>query len=80
LTVTGGDNGFVTMFWNLVPALTALVSLAMSFWIAELHFAVDPMFFLGRALSAASLMFFSLKCWRQPPRAPAVDDVPPAAR
>ncbi len=69
LTVTGGDNGFVTMFWNLVPALTALVSLAMSFWIADLHFAVDPMYFLGLGLIAASLMVFSLKSWRMPPRA-----------
>ncbi len=68
LTVTGGDNGFVTMFWNLVPALTALISLAMSLWIADLHFAVDPMFFLGLALIAASLMVFSLKSWRQPAR------------
>ncbi|HZZ61314.1 MAG TPA: hypothetical protein VFE63_09090 [Roseiarcus sp.] len=68
LTVTGGDNGFVTMFWNLVPALTALISLAMSFWIADLHFAVDPMFFLGLALIAASLTLFSLKSWRHPPR------------
>ncbi len=68
LTVTGGDNGFVTMFWNLVPALTALISLAMSRWIADLHFAVDPMFFLGLALIAASLTVFSLKSWRQPTR------------
>ncbi len=68
LTVTGGDNGFVTMFWNLVPALTALISLAMSWWIADLHFAVDPMFFLGLALIAASLMVFSLKSWGQPAR------------
>jgi steroid 5-alpha reductase family enzyme len=30
LTVTGGDNGFVAMFWNLVPALTAVVSLILS--------------------------------------------------
>ena len=30
LTVTGGDNGFVTMFLNLVPALTALISLILS--------------------------------------------------
>ena len=72
LTVTGGDNGFVTMFWNLVPALTALISFAMSWWIADLHFAADPMFFLGLALIAASLTIFSLKSWRQPPRpAPA---------
>lgn len=68
LTATGGDNGFVTMFWNLVPALTALISLAMSRWIADLHFAVDPVFLLGLALIAASLTVFSLKSWRQPPR------------
>ena len=72
LTVTGGDNGFVTMFWNLVPALTALISFAMSWWIVDLHFAADPTFFLGLALIAASLTIFSLKSWRQPPRpAPA---------
>ncbi len=28
LTVTRGDNGFVSMFFNLVPALTAFVSIA----------------------------------------------------
>ena len=71
LTVTGGDNGFVTMFWNLVPALTALISFAMSWWIADLRFAADPLFFLGLALIAISLMVFSLKSWRQPPRAQA---------
>src|SRR5271166_887911 len=68
LTATGGDNGFVTMFFNLVPALTALISLALSWWIADLHFAADPVFFLGSALIAVSLLLFSLKSWRQPPR------------
>ena len=68
LTVTGGDNGFVTMFFNLVPALTALVSLVMSYWIAALHFAVDPIFFVGLGLIAASLTVFSLQSWRQPHR------------
>jgi hypothetical protein len=66
LTVTGGDNGFVTMFLNLVPALTALISLILSWWIADLHFVVDPMFFFGLALVAAALVLFSLKSWRQP--------------
>jgi hypothetical protein len=80
LTVTGGDNGFVTMFWNLVPALTALISLGMSRWIVDLHFAVDPMYFIGLALIAASLMVFSLRSWRQPPRAPIANDLPPVAR
>jgi hypothetical protein len=68
LTVTGGDNGFVAMFWNLVPALTALVSLALSLWIPDLHFTIDPTFFLGSALIVASLFLFSLRSWRQPAR------------
>ena len=68
LTVTGGDNGFVTMFLNLVPALTALVSLILSRWIADLHFAINPMFFLGSVVIGASLVLFSLKSWRQPAR------------
>ena len=70
LTVTGGDNGFVTMFLNLVPALTALISLMLSRWIADLHFVIDTTFFLGSALIAASLILFSLKSWRQPARGP----------
>jgi hypothetical protein len=69
LTATGGDNGFVTMFLNLVPGLTALISLVMSWWIADLHFAADPLFFVGLALVAASLLLFSLKSWQMPPRA-----------
>jgi drug/metabolite transporter (DMT)-like permease len=67
LTVTGGDNGFVTMFWNLVPALTALVSLILSRWIADEHFIIDPTFFLGSLLIGASLLLFSLKSWRHEP-------------
>jgi drug/metabolite transporter (DMT)-like permease len=68
LTITGGDNGFVTMFLNLVPALTALISLALSHWIADEHFAINPPFFLGSAMIAGSLVLFSLKSWRQPAR------------
>jgi len=68
LTKTGADNGFVSMFFNLVPALAALISLALSRWIADLHFAFDPLFFVGLALIGASLLMFSLMSWRQPPR------------
>ena len=68
LTATGGDNGFVTMFLNLVPALTALISLVLSRWIADLHFVIDATFFLGSAVIAASLVLFSLKSWTQPAR------------
>src|SRR5580704_2562579 len=66
LTVTGGDNGFVTMFLNLVPALTAFISLGLSHWVPDLHFVIDLAFFLGSGLIAASLVLFSLKSWRQP--------------
>jgi len=70
LTTTGADNGFVSMFFNLIPALTALNSLFLSRWIADLHFLFDPAFFLGLALIAASLLLFSWESWRQPPREP----------
>jgi drug/metabolite transporter (DMT)-like permease len=78
LSVTGNDNGFVTMFFLLIPALTALISLALSRWIADLRFAVSPMFYLGLATVSASLLFFSFKSWAESagsdPRAPALLD------
>jgi hypothetical protein len=64
LTVTGNDNGYVTMFFLLVPALTSLVSLPLSLWIVDLHFVADPLFYFGLLLIAASLLLFSLKSWR----------------
>jgi drug/metabolite transporter (DMT)-like permease len=68
LSVTGADNGFVTMFFLLIPALTALISLPLSWWIPDLHFAVSLMFYIGLAVVSASLLFFSLKSWGQSPR------------
>jgi hypothetical protein len=69
LTVTGNDNGFVTMFFLLVPALTGVISLPMSWWIPDLKFTIDPAYFLGLGLIAASLLVFSWKTWREaPPR------------
>ena len=67
LSVTGNDNGFVTMFFLLIPALTALISLALSRWIPELHFAVSLMFYVGLMTVSASLLFFSLKSWGRSP-------------
>jgi drug/metabolite transporter (DMT)-like permease len=61
LSTTGNNNGFVTMFFLLVPALTGLISLPLSWWIPDLHFTVDPMFFLGLVVIAASLLLFSLR-------------------
>lgn len=68
LSVTGNDNGFVTMFFLLIPALTALISLFLSWWISDLHFAVGWMFYVGLFVVSASLLFFSLKSWGQPDR------------
>jgi drug/metabolite transporter (DMT)-like permease len=68
LNVTGGDNGFVTMFFLLIPALTALISIPLSWWISDLHFAVSWMFYVGLFVVSASLLFFSLKSWGQPDR------------
>ncbi len=68
LTVTAGDNGFVSMFLNLVPALTALISLALSWGIPALHFGFDIRFFAGLALIVAALALFSLRSWRAPAR------------
>jgi hypothetical protein len=65
LSVTGNDNGFVTMFFLLIPALTALISLALSWWISDLHFAVSWMFYVGLVVVSTSLLFFSLKSWGQ---------------
>jgi hypothetical protein len=61
LTATGNDNGFVTMFFLFVPALSSLISLALSSWISALHFRAGWMFFLGLALIAAPLFIFSMK-------------------
>jgi hypothetical protein len=66
LTFTANDNGFVTMFFLLIPALTALISLPLSWWISDLHFAVSLMFFVGLTVVSASLLLFSLKSWGQP--------------
>jgi hypothetical protein len=63
LSVTGADNGFVTMFFLTIPILTALISLPLSWWIPDLHFAVSLMFYIGLVVVTASLLFFSLKSW-----------------
>ena len=68
LNVTGADNGFVTMFFLLIPALTALISLALSWWIADLHFAMSWMFYVGLFVVSTSLLFFLLKSWGEPAR------------
>jgi hypothetical protein len=69
LTATGGDNGYVTMFFLAVPALTGLVSLPLAWAIPELGFRVNAIYLTGLALIAASLLFFTFKSWREEQRA-----------
>ena len=64
LTTTANDNGFVTMFFLLTPALSSLISVPLSWWIADLRFFAGPMFFVGLALIAISLFLFLMKSWR----------------
>lgn len=64
LAVAKNDNAFVTMFFLLVPGLTTLISIPLSWWIPDLKFSAGPLFFAGMALVAAPLLFFSVRAWR----------------
>jgi hypothetical protein len=50
LNVTDDDNGFVTMFQNLEPAIAALISFCLAPWIEGLRFEADWGFFIGLGL------------------------------
>jgi drug/metabolite transporter (DMT)-like permease len=64
LTATKNDNGYVTMFFLLIPALSALISFMLSHWIPGLQFVPRPMFFVGMALVTIPLLALSLASWR----------------
>jgi phosphoglycerol transferase MdoB-like AlkP superfamily enzyme len=64
LTATDNDNGFVTMFFLLIPALSALITVPLSWSIPELRFVAGPMFYGGLALVTIPLLLFLLKAWR----------------
>jgi drug/metabolite transporter (DMT)-like permease len=66
LSVTDNDNGFVTMFFLLTPALSALLTVPLSWWIIDLRFVIGPMFFVGLLLITAPLLLFLLKTWKGP--------------
>jgi drug/metabolite transporter (DMT)-like permease len=65
LTATENDNGYVTMFFLLIPALSALISFVLSGWIPGLRFLPSAMFFAGMALVTISLFLLSLISWRR---------------
>ena len=60
LTTTDNDNGFVTMFFLLIPALSALITVPLSWWIPELRFVISPMFHIGLGLSVRQSLDRSL--------------------
>jgi hypothetical protein len=65
LTITDDDNGFVTMFQNLEPAIAALIAFCLSPWIEGLRFEPGWPFFAGLGLTAVSLFVFSWRSLRQ---------------
>jgi drug/metabolite transporter (DMT)-like permease len=64
LTATKDDNGYVTMFFLLIPALSSLISFILSWWIPGLRFVPSAMFFFGMALVTVSLCLLSVTSWR----------------
>jgi drug/metabolite transporter (DMT)-like permease len=68
LTATKDDNGYVTMFFLLIPALSSLISFILSWWIPGLQFVPSAMFFVGLALVTIALLILWLASrWRSEP-------------
>jgi drug/metabolite transporter (DMT)-like permease len=65
LTATKDDNGYVTMFFLLIPAVSSLISFMLSWWIPGLQFVPSVMFFVGLALVTASLLMLCLASRRK---------------
>jgi drug/metabolite transporter (DMT)-like permease len=68
LTATEDDNGYVTMFFLLIPGLSSLISFLLSRWIPGLQFVPSIMFFVGLALVTISLLMLWLASWRKTQR------------
>ncbi len=65
LTATKDDNGYVTMFFLLIPAVSSLISFTLSWWIPGLQFVPSAMFFVGLALVTASLLMLCVASGRK---------------
>ena len=75
LTATKDDNGYVTMFFLLIPAFSALISWMLSRWIPGLQFAPRPMFFIGMGLVTIPLLLLSQISWQTRPGRQALSDM-----
>ena len=80
LGATDNDNGFVTMFQNLEPAIAALIAFCLSPWIEGLRFEAGWLFFAGLGLTAASLFVFSWRSLRQADKQREGAHAPPGRR
>jgi len=60
LTATKSDNGYVTMFFLLIPAFSTLISLPLSRWIPTLTFVPGPGFVIGMVLVTGPLILLTL--------------------
>jgi drug/metabolite transporter (DMT)-like permease len=65
LTATEDDNGYVTMFFLLIPALSSLISFLLSWRIPGLQFVPSTMFLVGLALVTSSLLMLWLASRRK---------------
>ncbi len=59
LSETKNDNGTVTMFFLLIPAISTLISVPLSRWIPTLSFIPGPAFVVGMALVSVPLIVLS---------------------
>ena len=64
LTRTDNDNGFVTMFFLLIPVISSLISIPLSLWISDLRVAVGPLFVTGMLFVTTPLLLFSIRSLR----------------
>ncbi len=66
LTATRNDNGYVTMFFLLIPGISAFVSLPLSKWIPSLTFFAGPVFAIGLGCVSAPLAVLAFFTRRGP--------------
>jgi len=81
LTSTKNDNGTVTMFFLLIPAISALISWPLSRWIPTLSFIPGPTYLVGMALVCLPLIAVTLisrRRWSSSGSTPSVAAVNPA--
>lgn len=71
LTATQDDNGYVTMFFLMIPAVSSMISWPLSGWIPTLRFIPSPAFGLGLALVMGPLLLLSFVSRRERRAAPA---------